>query len=507
MSVMSASREKKKRFEERGDGTEKRQVRAKEDFKSKKRKKLITTVAAIVVVVLIIMGVVFNSNLFYTGVSAVKVGSDKYTAADFNYEYFNDYYNTYSNIASTYGSYASMVLDTSVPLKDQQYSDTMTWQDYFEDQALTQLQQMTILNDMADKEGWQLSAEQKAEVDANIESLKTAAANANYSDYRAYIRALYGKGFTEKRLRSILEKSYRASYYSQYLSDTWQNGYTPEQLDEYYDSVRDEYDLVTFMVYQVSGEVPEDSELDVDTAMEQARLTAEEIGNARDQATFAEAVRLYAPEDQKADYEDDDACLRYMVAPAGISNSEWRTWLTDQARVSGDTTVLEYGTGYYVLLFLDRNGNEYKLVNYRGITFTPEVDPESGEETDVTRAAAREKADTILAAYEADPTEENFQALAEEYSQGTESLRENVILGELSSREAEAYLFSEPAVGDVRSFYEDGSYTIVYPLESGEQYNRFIAKNRMAEEQYNSTIEAAKAQYPVETLFAFRFTK
>ena len=50
MSVMSASREKKKRFEERGDGTEKRQVRAKEDFKSKKRKKLITTVAVIVVV-------------------------------------------------------------------------------------------------------------------------------------------------------------------------------------------------------------------------------------------------------------------------------------------------------------------------------------------------------------------------------------------------------------------------------------------------------------------------
>ena len=201
---MSASREKKKRFEERSDGTEKRQVRAKADAGAKKRKKIITTVAVVVVAALLLVGVVFNSNLFYTGVPALKVGDTGYTAADFNYEYFNTYYNTYSSMADMYGSYVSMFLDTSTPLDKQNYSETMTWADYFEEEAFTQLQQMTILNDMADKEGWTLSSEQLREIDANIEGLKTAAASNNYTDYRAYIRALYGKGITEKRLRTLL---------------------------------------------------------------------------------------------------------------------------------------------------------------------------------------------------------------------------------------------------------------------------------------------------------------
>ena len=129
--AMSASREKKKRFEERGDGVEKRQVRAKEDFKVKKRKKLITTVVAIVVVVLIVLGVVFNSNLFYTGLTALKIGDSKYTTSDFNYEYFNTYYNTYTNLQNNYGSYASMFLNPEEPLKKQMYSETPTRGDYF----------------------------------------------------------------------------------------------------------------------------------------------------------------------------------------------------------------------------------------------------------------------------------------------------------------------------------------------------------------------------------------
>ena len=96
---MSASREKKKRFEERSDGTEKRQVRAKENFKTQKRKKLITGIVIAVVVVLLVLGLVFNSNLFYTGMPAVKIGSTGYSATDFNYEYFNSYYNTYSSLS------------------------------------------------------------------------------------------------------------------------------------------------------------------------------------------------------------------------------------------------------------------------------------------------------------------------------------------------------------------------------------------------------------------------
>ena len=509
---MSASREKKKRFEERSDGTEKRQVRAKEDFKSKKRKKLITTIVAIVVVVLLVVGLVFNSNLFYTGVPALKIGGTSYTASDFNYEYYNTFYNTYTELSNTYGSYVSLFMDPSSPLDKQQYSETVTWDQYFEEQAIEHLKQMTILNDMADAEGWDLSAEQKAEVDNNIESLKSAAASNNYTDYRAYIRALYGRGLTEKRLRNLLERSYRASYYSTYLADKWMASYTDAELDEYYDSVRQEYDLITFMAYRADGSVGEDSELDGDAAMDEAKNIATEISAARDQATFAEAVYRFAPEDEKEDYADPDACLHRYVAPSGISNTDWREWLTAPERVEGDTTVLEYSTGYYTLLFLGRNGNDYELANFRGITINVEKDAESGEITDATRSAAQEIVDTILAAYEADPTEENFAALADQYDTSGEGrvggLHENVILGELASKELEDFVFGGSAqAGDVETVYSDGKYYITYLLAGGERYDHYIAKNLKENDQYQAAIDAADADYPVETTFAYRFAK
>ncbi len=508
---MSASREKKKRFEERSDGTEKRQVRAKESFQTQKRKKLITGIVIAVVAVLIILGVVFNSNLFYTGVTAVKVGPARYTTADFNYEYFNTYYNTYTNLSNSYGSYASMFLDTSKPLDEQQYSETQTWESFFEEQAFDQLKQLTVLNDMADAEGWELTADQKYEIDSQIDALKSAAASNNYSDYRAYLRALYGKGITEKRLRSLLEKSYRATYYSQYLSDKWKASYTDAELDEYYDTVSNDYDLVSFMAYTVNAQADEEAGIDAETAKAQAKEIATEIADARDKATFADAVYNYAPEDVKADYEKEDACLRRLVPPAGISNEEWRAWLTDPARQAGDTTTLEFSTGYYVLLFLERNDNSYDLANFRGITITVENDAESGEITDATRAAAQQTVDEIMAAYNADPTEDNFAALADQYDTSGEGrvggLHENVIMGELASVEVEDFVFSGAESGTVSTVYSDNKYYITYALESGERYDRFIAKNLKASGQYTDTMAAADADYPISTTLAFKFAK
>ena len=505
---MSASREKKKRFEERSDGQEKRQVRARESFKAKKRKKLITGIVAIVVVVLLVVGIVFNSTLFYTGVPAVKVGSRGYTAADFNYEYFSSYYNTYTSFSNTYGEYASLLLDPSQPLNKQQYSDTQTWADFFEESALNQLQQLTILNDMADADGWNMTAEQKAQVDSTINSLRSGASSNNYSDFKAYLRTLYGKGITEDRLRSLLDESYRATYYSQHLTETWQNSFTDEEKSAYYDTVRDDYDLITYMSYDVDASVPEDSAMDSSAAREKAKATADEIASARDQASFADVVQLFAPEDQKSAYEDPNACLHRLTRPDFISNSEARGWLTDQARSAGDTKVIDNGSSYTVLLFLDRNGNEYKLANFRCITVPVEADADSGEVTDITRYEARTKAEGIVAEYNTDPTEDKFAELADQYDTTGQTLFENASMGSLSVPEVEAYIYDENTqVGDVETFYSGEKYYIVYPLEPGEQYNLSIAEGLMVSEKYNSTIEEARDRYPLKKLLAFKFTK
>ncbi len=506
---MSASREKKVRFEERAEGKEKRQIRAKDNQNKAKRKKTIAAAAIAVVVVVLVLLVVFNSTLFYTGVPALRIGDWKYTAADFNYEYFSSYYNTYTSIYNTYGEYTSLLLDPNTALSKQYYSETQSWADYFEENALNQLQQMSILNDMAKKEGWTLSAERSAEIESNIDQLKTDALNTGYSDYKSYLKALYGKGMTESRIRDLLRKSFSATYYSQDLVERWQNAASDEEKLEYYNGVQETYNLISYMLYYVDGSPNDEEGIDSETAMLAAKNTADEIAATADQLTFADAVYRLAPEDSRSAYADEDACLTRNAVPTNI-DSTYRDWLTDSARTYGETNIFSASSGYYVVMFLESNHNDYKLVNYRGIIIAVETD-ENGSVTDSTMAAGQATVDEILAAYNEDPTEENFASLATTYNGSgvNGGLQENVTMGTLANRELEEYLFDEAArqPGDIYTFYKDGNFYIAYFVGYGEQYNLKIAANLLAQDQYTGMIEAAQAEYPVKKLFAFRFTK
>ena len=506
---MSASREKRVRFEQRAEGKEKRQIRAKDNKKTARRKKVITTAAVAVIVVVLVLLVVVNSTLFYTGVPALKIGDWKFTAADFNYEYFTNYYQTYSNISNTYGEYASMLLDTSKPLDQQYYSETETWADYFEGNALTQLKQMSILNDMAEAEGWTLSAERSADIEANMDEVKTQAINQGYSDYKTYLQALYGKGMTETRLRELLRKSYNATYYSADLVERWKDAATDEEKQAYYDGVQSTYNLITYMAFHVDGTANDAEGIDSETAMLEAKNTANEIASAVDDITFADAVRRSVAEEYKADFESDDACLKRNASPSSI-DANYRAWLTDTARKYGETTVLEGTDGYDVVMFLESNDNRFHLVNYRGIVI-PVATDEEGRVTDDGMSEARNTVNAIMEEFNADPTEETFARLANEYngSNVNGGLQEGVVMGTLANYSLEQYLFDESArqPGDVYDFYENKNFYIAYFVGYGDQYNLRIAENLMAEEQYTGMMESVDADYPIKKLLAFRFTK
>jgi hypothetical protein len=161
MIFVSASREKIKRREKRAEGTEKRQVRAQQSVRAKKRAKLIKTLAGAAASILVVLIIIFNSPLFYSGLTAVRMGDWKFRNTDFNYEYFSNYYNTYSQIYSTYGEYSSMLLDAKKPLDEQQYSEGQTWDDYFEETALNSLQQLAILYDKGREAGFELTTSRR----------------------------------------------------------------------------------------------------------------------------------------------------------------------------------------------------------------------------------------------------------------------------------------------------------------------------------------------------------
>jgi hypothetical protein len=513
MIFVSASREKIRRREEKAEGTEKRQVRTKKSYKAKKREKILKTLISIVVLVLVVLFIVFNSNLFYSGLTAIRMGDWKYTNSDFNYQYYNTFYNTYAQYYSYFGDSVSYLLDPKKPLDEQQYSDEQTYDDYFEETALNSLQQMSILYDMGKEAGFTLNDEQTATIKKAISDIKTNAAADGYSDLDKYLRAMYGKGLTEKSLTELLNISYYATFYSQQLVQQWKDSFTDEEKAAYYDSKRSEYDLITYYSYFVDGSADDEAGIDAETAMANALSIAQTIAVAKTEDTFGELVYNYCPEDKKETYKDYNATRKENVSPTSITNNNWKTWLTDPARVYGDTTTFEADNGYYVFMFTERNNNEYNLENYREIIIKVEVNSETGEITNETLAAAQAKVDEIIKAYNDDPTEENFISLSDKYATVSEDgtnnsgLYENVNMSMVSGAIAD-YVFSpDRTSGEVGYIYENETFYVFYTKDEGKQYNYTIAENLMSQERYDKAIADVSDKYAVNTTFAFLFAK
>lgn len=512
---MSASQEKKKRREERADGADKKQIQKNRTAKIKKRNTIIKSVVAVVVVVLLIAAVLFNSTLFYSGVSALSIGGHKYTAVEFNFFYQNAFNSTYNNLYSTYGQYVNYMLDPSKPLDEQQYSEEQTWDDFFEQSALDSIQQNAMLCDAANAEGYTLTDSDKANIETTISNAKNAANERGYDSFKKYLVAVYGRGFTENDYKELVTAQNLAASYSQVLIDRYTETYTDEQLKEKYDSVSDEYDLISYCYYYVDGSADDEAGIDADTAKNNAYETAKNISAAKTEEVFANLVREYAPEDEKDYYEDADVLLRKNVAPSNMDSS-YSEWLTSSERKYGDCTYIEATNGYHVLLFVERNHNDYDLVSFRHILVKAEEDADAQEITYDTINAAQKKAEELYEQWQEDPTKENFITMANENSDDTGSntnggLYENVPMGRMVT-EIEDWIFDpERKPGDTTIVYVSNSnYTgshIVYFEGTGEQYNLSIAKGLKQQDDYNNWVDERKAEYEIDKGFAFRFAK
>ena len=132
---MSASTERKNRIAAREAGTDKKTIAAQEEAKKQAASKRKWTWGTIGVIVLIAAILLLNSGLMYTSTTALTADGTKYSPAEVNYYYGNEYL----TMVNTYGQYLSYFgLDSSMGLAgldDQECSmtDGGTWRDYFRD--------------------------------------------------------------------------------------------------------------------------------------------------------------------------------------------------------------------------------------------------------------------------------------------------------------------------------------------------------------------------------------
>ena len=387
---MSASTEKKNRSSARLDGTDKRTV-AKRKAAEKERKSKIKWISVAVLIVLVFAAVIYiNSGLFFRQATAVTVeyeandayglpaGSHSFSVAEVNYVYGTQFMKI-SSYASLFGLDTTKSFDTQVcTLADK--GENYTWDDYFMDQSVSYLRQVAVLADYAEKNGIKLGEEELANVDKNIESLKSAAETNGYS-LDDYIYACYGKGVNEDVVRSMMELEELAAKVETEQRASYT--YTQEQLSEKYASVADDYDKFSFDYYYFAAATEGTDEngkanAPTEESLAEAKAQAEKMrASLARGGDFTELVKAYEEANgiEKPDSESGEtkeagptvveaAAGNTISSTAGNSNGTLypealEKWVKSADRTSGEIAVVEIeGAGYYVVRFNERDNNQ-----------------------------------------------------------------------------------------------------------------------------------------------------
>ena len=250
----------------------KMQRRQEEEKKAKKEKAIIKTGCILAVIICVCIAAwKFYDNYQEKHGPYITVGDHEIQKAEFDYYY----YSSLNSFASTYGSYLSYFgLDTSKPLDQQQYSDTMTWDDYFQQQAVNQLKNVYALTDEANEKGFEYDA--SSDYDDMVTSIKSYAQQQGVSEDE-YCKSVFGSDATLEGIKPYVEMSGLASAYYNDVKDDIE--VTDDEINTYYDENKDNYDSVDYRVCKIEADMPEEeteTEAQTETAAESISETAAE---------------------------------------------------------------------------------------------------------------------------------------------------------------------------------------------------------------------------------------
>ena len=290
----------------------------------------------------------------------IQVNGDKVTKVEYDYNY-----NLVSNsfISQYYTTYLYYFgVDLSGDLSKQMYSDTLTWKDHFDELTVERLAQNKSMMKEAKEAGFAHDTDQ--EYADFMEDLKDAAETEGMS-LKNYIQQMYGAYATESRIKPYVEEGI---YLSAYNGEVLEERYAPsdEEIQEYYESNKANYDSVDYYLHTVNAELPtEPTELadPVDENEDGEEGSDGEDGSAGEETPYqpSEAEIEAAMEAAK----DAAEAVEKKVETVGELNTNMKkasityslqSWLFDEERKAGDTTVIEDATShrYYVLGFEDR---------------------------------------------------------------------------------------------------------------------------------------------------------
>ena len=436
---MSASTERKNRAAAIAAGTDKKTLAAKEaeeKARKSKRKWIIGSIAVILCIALVLF---LSSPIMYRITTAETVGGQNYSPAEVNY-----FRATSKSSLSGYG------YDTMANYFGQETADQL-----LENDVNSKLIRNTALLNYAKEQGISLSA---AEKKAAAEATKTQmqylrdGAKTNGVSLSTYMSYIFGAGVNENVIRGIMEENSLTSkaMFSKFL----EMSYSPEELTAFYEDPVDG-DLFSYATYLVTAEEGADPA--------EAKTAAEALVAGFQDGYDGETDLITAFNDLLAeDFPEASVTERTNILGSDLE-ADLRDWLVAGERQPGDVTAVEAENGWTVVLFREHSDNSQDTVSVRHILIMAEAD-ENGVYTDEAKAAAKAKAEEILAAFQAgEQSEAEFAVLASLYSEdsgssGAGGLYTGIEPGQMVP-EFDEFCFADHNYGDTGIVYGDnGGY-------------------------------------------------
>lgn len=470
------------------------QKRKEDKEKEKKEERISTAVGIVFLVALVCLVASFPIRTYLaTHETYVVINGEEVNKVEFDYVYNT----SKNNYITQYGSYLSYFgLDTSKDLSTQMYSDTLTWQDYFEQNAVESLKQNKAL--MAEAKAAGFTYDTTDEYNTFKETIKTSAAAAGVSD-KEYVRSIYGSYATMGRIEEYVKNDMVMNAYYQKLQED--NAPSDDEIQSYYEENKATYDSVDYRLTTIEADLPtEPTELADPVEETAADTTGTTDGSA---ATDSTQDTAYQPSDAEIAKAMEDAKVladdaEQTVAKDGEAHENEKKssvnylisdWLFDDARKAGDTTVITNDNShcYYAVAFEKRYLDETPSADVRVIIPTED---KTGEE--------------ILEEWKnGAATEDSFAELCKKYTQDTSAVENGGLFEQVTktgmTEELSNWIFdSSRQAGDTVAITVSDTTYVLYYIGQDQPEWKINIKNTLVSDTMSQHMQDITADVTVE---------
>lgn len=481
---MSASRKKKERNQQKAEATQNsKQARISKEM----RDTLIVIGVVVVVLAALIVGLLVYRHEqerkllepdYDVNIAASTLGEQNISVPTMNYYYLTAINNFYTN----YQNYISIFFDPTIALDQQEYTgapffggDYATWDDYFMGQAQNSITEYYNLYKSATDDGYTLTEDDQKAIDTAVTTVENAADKAGFSSTDLYLAALYGSGCNLENYKEFITVQQLSNSYYRSFSDGV--SFTDDEITAAYDEDPIGYDGVNYLIFtaSASGKTDEDGN--------HVDATEEELQEAADKA---EAMKE-AFDDEKATAVND----RTKTSVADGTTEEAAEWLFDSARKAGDVELFSNkdNTAHYVIKFVSMDTHDYDTANVKLIY----ISKTASDEEDAP--APEKQYELLMNNLDADPSEENFDALIASDSDDSGVANDKGVKEAVHKytypAEADEWLFGgEAEVGTYRAFEDESGYYVLWLTGYGENYRHTLVNNALITKANEDWLEA-----------------